>query len=385
MKTIVLFACIFLFGAANAFAQVVKTNEKGEKIIEYPDGSWKPFLEENAGDPLGAPDNAADPYLQPDPEEVARKKAIRFAEILSADAAQLESFAEESRMQRLVLEDELAEMKNSREFSSIEIQETERKLRQERDREDLAFSLYNQAVRLAQDAENLVFLKPKKRDKALAKLETEKASLDDRMLLLSNLKQPSDPGVPSPQNRTYLAYDPAKNTQLNPPALPCVFTYNSVDKFTGKMRRDLEPVRLFTHTPNELRPFLRDREYITCRANLADLSDGLLFLSLEFSIASNSAPTAFGGIPNGSILSILTLDGESIRLINSKSDAGNYDDKTGVYVYRAQYQISGVIERTLQTKELDKLRVIWATGYEDYEVFEMDFFRNQINCLRNTN
>ena len=385
MKTIVFFACIFLLAVAGGYAQVVKTNEKGEKIIEYPDGSWKPFLEEGTGDPLGAPQNPADPYLQPDPEEVARKKAIRFAEILSAEAAQLESFAEESRTQRLVLEDELAEMKKSGQFSSVEMQEAERKLRQEQDREDLAFSLYNKAVRLAQDAENLVFLKPKKRDKALAKLETEKAVLDERMLLLSHLKQPKDPGIPSLQERTYLANDPSKNTHLNPPALPCVFTHSSVDKFTGKMRRDLEPVRLFTHTPNDLRPFLRDREYITCRANLADLSAGLLFLSLEFSIASNSAPTAFGGIPNGSILSILTLDGESIRLINSKSDAGYFDDKTGVYVYRAQYQISGVIERTLQTKEIDKLRVIWGTGYEDYEVFEMDFFRNQINCLRNTN
>ena len=366
--------------------QVVKTNENGEKIIEYPDGTWKPFVEEGPEDPLGVVPAKQDPWAEPDPEEEARKKAIRYAELLSADASQLSNFAESARTKRMAMEEELADMKaHPNQFSSAQVQDIEYRLNAEKGRENLAFGLYNQAVRLAQNAENLIFLKPKKRDKALKKLELEKVRFDARKQSLAGKETPGPESAAPVVEKIYRSYDPQKDTRLTPPPFNCVFTHNEVDKFTGRMRRDLKPVLLFTHTPKDLRPFLRDREYITCYGYLADLSDGLLFLSLEFSIASNNASAAFGGIPNGSILSILMMNGESLRLINSKTDAGYYDKDRDSYVYRAQYQISGLQERFLQTNELDQLRVIWATGYEDYEVFDLDFFRNQINCLRNTN
>lgn len=387
MKQLSAILGFFLFFLPLLCGQVVKTNEKGEKIIEYPDGTWKPFVESGTEDPLGVSPDPVRTWEEPDPEEEARKKAIRIAELLSADAERLGNYKEEARTRRLVLEDELEDMRSRTDlFSPQEVLQKEKLLNEQREREMLSNKLYDHSCRLAQDAENLIFLKPKKRDKALKKLETEKKQLEDQMVLLANIgKQdaPPQPVVQAP--KTYLSYDPSKDTRLNPPAGSCAFTHNEVDKFTGKMRRDLEPVLLFTHTPKDLRPFLRDREYITCKAHLADLSDGLLFLSLEFSIASNNAPAAFGGIPSGGILSILSLKGESLRLVNSRTDAGVYDSGKGVYVYRAQYQISGLQEKALQLMEIDKLRVIWATGYEDYEVFELDFFRNQINCLRNVN
>lgn len=363
------------------YSQVVRTNEKGEKIIEYPDGTWKPFVEEGTGDPLGAAPPPGE-WEEPDPEEVAREKAIQIAEALNADAMRLGNFAAETRGNRLRLEEELSDMlANPDLYSSREADEKRRQLDLEKEREQLASELYNQAIRLARDAELLIYLKPKKRDKQMKALEMQKAQLDAKKIMLSGA-QPEPVAPVVPPAKVYVVYDPAQDSRMSPPAYPCVFTHNEVDKFTGKLRRDLEPVLLFTHTPADLRPFLRDREYITCRGYLADLSDGLLFLSLEFSIASNNAPAAFGGIPNGSIMSILPMKGETIRLFNSKTDAGFFDSGKGVYVYRAQYQISGLQEKVLQSIELDKIRVIWATGYEDYEVFDLDFFRNQINCLR---
>ena len=370
-----IFWCFLLFVPLLP-GQVVKTNEKGEKIIEYPDGSWKPYTSEEAI-----------PSDEPDPEEEARSRAIRYAELLSADAAQLESFAQDARTRRLEMKEEWEYMStHPGEYAEKEIQNLEQKLKETRAQEDLAFSLYDQAARLAQDAENLIFLKPKKRDKAMKKLEAEKTSFEARRQLLSDSgADPSNKPVQTAQEKTYATYDPRKDTNLNPPSSPCVFTHNEVDRFTGKLRRDVKPVLLFTHTPKDLRPFLQGREYITCWGHLADLSDGLLFLSLEFVITSNNAPVAFGGIPNGSILSIKTIDGDPVRLINTKNDRGHYDSLNEVYVYRSQYQISGAQERFLESAELDQFRVIWSTGYEDYEVFELDFFRDQINCLRNNN
>jgi hypothetical protein len=381
MKHFITILCLSLIALPVVYSQVVRTNEKGEKIIEYPDGTWEPFVEQGTEDPLGAAPPPRE-WEEPDPEEAARKKAIQIAEALNAEAMRLGNFAEETSKKRLQLEEELSDMLANPDLYPVrEADEKRRQLNLEKEREKLALTLYDHAIRMARDAELLIYLKPKKREKQLKLLEQQKAQLDAQKTMLS-AAQP-EPVVPAvPETKVYAAYDPAKDTRLSPPAFPCVFTHKEVDKFTGKLRRDLEPVLLFTHTPKDLRPFLRDREYITCRGYLADLSDGLLFLSLEFSIASNNAPAAFGGIPNGSIMSILPMKGETIRLFNSKTDAGFFDSGRGVYVYRAQYQISGLQEKVLQSMELDKIRVIWATGYEDYEVFDLDFFRNQINCLR---
>jgi hypothetical protein len=366
--------------------QVIKTNENGVKIIEYPDGTWEYFVDKDADDPL-AKQEKAKRWEETDPEKEAVKKAMRYAEQLSADAAQLEALSEEAGLLREQLEDELDDMKSRPgQYSTLQLQDMERRLAAQRNRESLARSLYLQANRLAQNADNLVFLKPKKRDKALKQLEQSKAELDRQIQSLG----PTDKKAPPPaavavKDKTYKAYDPLKDTRVTPPRFPCDLAFNQVDKFTGKMRREMQPVVLFSHTPKELRAALRDREYIVCRGFLADLSDGLLFLSLEFSIASNNAPVAFGGIPGGSVLSFLLMNGETARLVNSKSDAGVFNAKTGLYTYRSQFQISGVNERILQSAEIDKMRVVWATGYEDYEVFELDFFRNQINCLRGAN
>lgn len=382
MKHFIAILPFLLFSLSCAYSQVVRTNEKGEKIIEYPDGTWKPFVEGATEDPLGAAPSAENQWDQPDPEEAARRKAIQIAEILNAEATRLGNFADDARDKREQMEDEISDMRaNPGLYPAREIQEKEREFAGQKEKEVLAYQLYDQAIHLARDAELLIYLKPKKRDKQMKKLELAKAQLDEKKALLSG-PQP-EPLIPAvPPVKIYAAYDPARDSRISPPPFPCTFTRKEVDKFTGKLRRELEPVLLFTHTPKDLRPFLRDREYITCRAYLADLSDGLLFLSLEFSIASNNAPAAFGGIPNGSIISILPMKGETIRLFNSKTDAGIFDSGKGVYVYRAQFQISGLQEKVLQSVEVDKIRVIWATGYEDYDVFDLDFFRNQINCLR---
>ena len=35
----------------------------------------------------------------------------------------------------------------------------------------------------------------------------------------------------------------------------------------------------------------------------------------------------------------------------------------------------------LAKHELDKLGIVWAQGYEEYEVSNIDLIKNQINCL----
>jgi len=113
---------------------------------------------------------------------------------------------------------------------------------------------------------------------------------------------------------------------------------------------------------------------------MSSISGGLNYLTLEFTINSRTAGREFGGIPQGALLNILLLNGETIVLRNKKTDNGSYNPAAEKMSYRAVYSIDGGIMNDLKKNEVDKVRVFWRTGYEDYEVYELDFFRDQIEC-----
>jgi len=49
--------------------------------------------------------------------------------------------------------------------------------------------------------------------------------------------------------------------------------------------------------------------------------------------------------------------------------------------YNTSYPLNKSQIKRLRDAEIDKVRMIWATGYEDYEVYQVDFFRDLFRCL----
>ena len=50
-------------------------------------------------------------------------------------------------------------------------------------------------------------------------------------------------------------------------------------------------------------------------------------------------------------------------------------------VYKPQYLIGSNQAKELSKGEVDRIRLVWSSGYEDYEIYELDFFINQFRCL----
>jgi hypothetical protein len=82
------------------------------------------------------------------------------------------------------------------------------------------------------------------------------------------------------------------------------------------------------------------------------------------------------------MLRVKLINGAFVNLFNARKDLGRIDAYTGNTVYSANYLIDKETEKTLSTRELDKLRVVWSTGFEDYDVVDLDFLINQFACLR---
>ena len=160
----------------------------------------------------------------------------------------------------------------------------------------------------------------------------------------------------------------------------CVFVTDSIEYTTKSRRLELQPDLLFTYTDPDLRPYFRDKEFMTCRAMLSRI-DSYTYLSVEFQIATTHTQNNFGALDNGSLLRLKLMNGEQISLPNLNASTGRIDAYTGNTVFTGQYALGKTDLKKLGTSELDTIRVLWTTGYEDYDVYNVDFLIRQIHCL----
>ena len=382
LRILILFSLTVGTGLTTLFAQEIRTNEKGEKIIVYPDGSWR-YFDEATQDPFGQKQGEPHGELIPtDPEERKKyedrknqERAIWIADRATARAHQLQQQYRLARQRRLALEQELQNMKKLDQVTDKKArQQTEKQLKEAKKAEKTAYKNWQKALEFAHRAEQMIDAPYKKKKKWLAQVDEKRyAPTDSPKLQFTQL----DFG---PAEK-YAVYDPLQDPMLHPPPYLCQIVRDETDDFTGKRRRDMRNEELFSFTPPPLRPYMKGRTFIRCSASISDVSGGLAYLTLNFHIASPNAHKSFGGIPRGNFILLQTLDGTQVRLRNSVSDPGTYTASDGSYTFRAQCTLSAGQQALLKKSEIDRMRVFWQAGYEDYEIFRVDFFRNQLNCL----
>jgi len=378
----------FLFGAFATPAQELRTNDKGEKIVVFPDGSWYYFNQPREVEQEGL----SQAELEKLKEERSKSEIIELAEKARREEQALKRELNQAVLDRILPEEELETMLLSRNaVPKAALDAARNRLIEKREAELKLLEQYETARADARFLENALFLPRAKREKQLAQWRNEVANRSstapDREKIEEEVRQKfptPEPGRSKPKRRAprkLVAYDPQKDVLWNPPAPKCKFIYEGKDELTGQTRRDVEPQIFFTYTREELRRFLKNREYLTCYGNLTGITGGYRFLNLEFQIAAPNARVAFGSLPQNSLLEISLLNGETVRLLNKKADNGYYDNARQVYVYRGQYPISARQEKLLEEGEVDRVRVVWSEGFDDYEVYEVDFFRQQFACL----
>ena len=167
----------------------------------------------------------------------------------------------------------------------------------------------------------------------------------------------------------------------NPPIKDCNLSFDGVDKFLGKKRKDVARQVFFIHTDDEMKQYMLEDDYITCEGSITQITGGVLLLNLFYSITTTDAKRAFGRVTKGSIISFKMIDGGKVSLVNNKTESGSFDPLTRKHTYTLQYVINSGQEKILRKSEIDFVRMIWETGYEDYEVHNLDFFIDQFRCL----
>ncbi|HKK75231.1 MAG TPA: hypothetical protein VJ953_09175 [Saprospiraceae bacterium] len=363
------------------YSQEIRENEHGEKMIVYPDGRWR-YFNENQIHPPGTFPTLNDTISELDAptnltETVVRKLLNRKSQI----AAKANSIAQERTVEavelRQRLEKKLESLKkqdglNSQEVKRLQLQlDAAKELEKTARREAiLAQHELQDTHEMAQKGNLLEAFVQKQKDRA-TKIELKSTTAGSEFFTAT---------MTTPEEFRYTDMRLEDNLMINPPSESCRFAHNAYDAKLQRYRREMPSGELFSYTDDRLRFYLKDKAYLSCNAYLSTIG-GLRLLNLEFKFAYPNASEAYGFIEKGSILTLLFLNGDFINLQAGILANGQYDMETEELTYRVQYPISNAQITYLKKGDLDRVRVYWSSGYEEYEVFDVDFLGQQADCL----
>lgn len=380
IQKLLLIFCLLLSFYLPIHAQVVRENMAGEKIVVYPDGQFSYFKDlpgqrmlSDGTVPYPVYNGTIEPLegsISLDEEDLY-KVAIRQAQ-LAIDATYLAAeMAQQAKLDRERLERQLAGTTDEALQQLIR-----RQLTAAREQEINALLSLESAKQTAiQDADMVQkggFIEAFNARMQLRKLE-------DLLLRRRQVNRSYTNELATSENS--LAPPPGYDLMGQPPQQDCFTTQDSRDEVTGEWMRQVAQKLLFTHTDERLRPYLKDKEYLRCEGYLSSKGNQHQ-LSLEFSFAYPNAREAYGFIESGSILTVKLLNGEFVNLRAEKLEHGSYDTRKGVLTYRVVYSIDRRQLNILQQGEADFVRVFWSSGFEEYKIYQLDFFQQQLRCLQ---
>lgn len=354
------------------------------------------------------------PDSVPNPENLSNEAVMYLAFSLADQAVNLENYfiqnAHRATLSRQLREKELEVMKNDTLAEKDEIDALKGTIKELKLAEKQTAKQLKEASKIADMAVKTVQKDTAEVRKALPKIRERVAWLTEQAegkpaappsspAIVTNeppitpeqsTPTPSETPQPTPADskpgkqpgKKFARYSPETDVMLHPPTPPCAFAANGRDEFSGETRRETQREELFRFTNDFMKPYLKDVPHILCEANLVTAGT-LTTLVLTFTINDQNARRAFGSIAQGSRATLKLIDGSTFNLMNLRGDDGQTDDSGRVTVYRAQYGLDRSLVKQLTDSELDKIRISWSKGHEDYEIYNVDLLKRQIRCLEN--
>jgi hypothetical protein len=167
---------------------------------------------------------------------------------------------------------------------------------------------------------------------------------------------------------------------LHPPALPCQLAVQTKDEFSGEIYRRTSAIELFRHTPPALKSYLQGKPNVQCEAALAAAGANAI-LHLNFIIHDPNPRKAFGKLEKNSLATLWFMDGTSFFLYNQQTEEGVQNPDSQAFVFQAQFALHAEVLKKMRRMELDKIRIAWSSGYEDYDVQYVQLLMGQARCL----
>ncbi|MEO7175847.1 MAG: hypothetical protein ABIV51_08260 [Saprospiraceae bacterium] len=378
---------ILLLPSSSLFSQTVQINAQGEKILVFGDGSWRHYmpgdsvylaktevkdtfvvLQHDNVDPFEIPDKGIEPK---------RKSRLKPSKKIVDNNTPEDEYIV-ARKLRIEAEEKLRKLQKSEsQKAKEEIPETITLIEERLDIEKKAKENYDLFKKTGQTPQKDAV------EKAVEK------SREPKMQGLEDAEETEAPRKAKSQKPAKKSSTSTVSTEplsgLFPPSQilekPAIYPCEVSKKMDGSRSvRETNVAVFFKYTDETLKSFLGNKDFIVCESNLKEKGSDV-YLVLNFHLYTKSARQEYGHIQEGAMLILSPLQGQNVNLFNTISGSALYDDKNGVTHYQGIYAISKDQLKALAQLDIKAVRVVWSSGYEDYEVYNLDLIRSQISCL----
>jgi len=166
----------------------------------------------------------------------------------------------------------------------------------------------------------------------------------------------------------------------NPPKRACRLITANKDSEPSNYVIRTESENLTIYLPAEMRIHRRGRPMLTIDHHF-EVRSGGKFLILDIYLKIPSARRSMGGIRKNTPIRMEMMDGQIINLRITNEDTGTFFQDLNEVHFRAEAPLSRQDYQILVENEIDKLRLQWDSGFQDYEVFDIRVIMHQLNCL----
>jgi hypothetical protein len=364
------------------FGQEIRQNEIGERIIVFPDGTWRYFHKRQlSGGNYPVVNQEVTPLNNPieiTREEVYQlvnrriqqaKDAMYYADIRAKAMAEQEKELQNkiaiAQQNSLVPAEELNKL-----FNQLTLTQQLASTSLGTIKEAQSDILITQDLKMKGDI--LRLFRP---ENAPGKLDFNTVFASEEMVNLDFFANDS-PLAFYGQNIGVIMPDNLASTNAI-----CQYAYEGLDAKGLDWRRDGKKELLFTFTDERLRLFFPDKEYLRCEAFLSTVGRREKQLTIEFRFAYPNAREAYGVIEKNSLITLKLFDGQIIQLKAGELDLGKYETDKDILTYRMIYKMDNQQINLLRKQELEEIRMYWSAGFEVYPVYNIDFFSRQLKCL----
>ena len=372
----------YLFLPIILVGQEIRQNEIGERIIVFPDGTWRYFHKRQLSGGNYPVVNQLVTSLY-NPIEITQEEVYQLVNRRIQQAKDAIYYADIRAKAMVEQEKELQhKIADAQKNSLVPADELNKLLNQLTLTKQLAFNSLGTIKEAQSDLLITQDLKMKGDILRLFKPENSPGKLDFNTIFASEEMVNLDFfGNDSPLSFYGQNIGVTMPDYLASSSAMCQYAYEGLDAKGEDWRRDGEKELLFTFTDERLRLFFPDKEYLRCESFLSTVGKREKQLTIEFRFAYPNAREAYGVIEKNSLITLKLFDGQIIELKAGELDLGKYETDKDILTYRMIYKMDNQQINLLRKQELEEIRMYWSAGFEVYPVYNIDFFSRQLKCL----
>ena len=160
----------------------------------------------------------------------------------------------------------------------------------------------------------------------------------------------------------------------------CEIVFDGYDDALGSDKKEVKSAFFFGHSQKKMKSYFKNDDFIKCNAHVSKVGRKY-YITLDIRVKSKDAKKTYGMLRANETMRFEMVDGSKVYCKSMIQNGGTIEPYTGNTLYTGIFEIEKDDLSILKNNFLDNIGVIWSSGYEQYNIFNVDFLKNQLQCL----